>query len=145
MCSLSFKDERELNFGGSQPAGLLRMNYFRCIFQEFCLCSRNIYIKKHLSSVCCWQNCSFHLGCFPHISPFCILPSKITTYRKYAKKCTVWKINCRCKKNSLKTFLQKSGDIYFLVLTSRLKSKFKEKSSKSVWCEQCIFTWNHYL
>ena len=40
------------------------------------------------------------------------------------------------KEKSFKSFLQKSGDTYFLVLTNKSKSKFKEKSSKSVWCEQ---------
>ena len=36
------------------------------------------------------------------------------------------------KENSLKIFLEKSGDTYFLALTNRSKSKFKVKSSKSV-------------
>ena len=36
------------------------------------------------------------------------------------------------KENSLKSFLEKSGDTYLLVLTNRSKSKFKVKSSKSV-------------
>ena len=40
------------------------------------------------------------------------------------------------KENILKSLFQKSGDAYFLVLTNKSKSKFKEKSSKSVWCEQ---------
>ena len=31
------------------------------------------------------------------------------------------------KENSLKRFLQKSGDTHFLILTNRSKSKFKEK------------------
>ena len=42
------------------------------------------------------------------------------------------------KENSLESFLQKSGDMYFLVLKIRSKSKFKEKSSKLVWCEQYV-------
>ena len=44
------------------------------------------------------------------------------------------------KQSSLKSFLQKCADTYFMVLTNRSKSTFKEKSSMSVWCEQCIFT-----
>ena len=35
------------------------------------------------------------------------------------------------KENSLKNFLQKSGDTYFLVLKKRSKSKFKEKKVAS--------------
>ena len=35
------------------------------------------------------------------------------------------------KENSLKRFLQKSGDTYFLVLKNRLKSKFKRKKVAS--------------
>ena len=54
------------------------MNTFRCIYQGFCLFSRNTYIKKHLSSVCCEQNRSLLLGCFPHISPSTSPPSRLT-------------------------------------------------------------------
>ena len=36
------------------------------------------------------------------------------------------------KENSLNSFAEKSGDTYFLVLTNRSKSKFKEKSQYGV-------------
>ena len=120
------------------------MNSFRCIFQVFCLFSKNTYIKEQLSSVFCELNCSLHLGCFLHISRFCVLPPKIPISgpsrltENMRRNALCEKKTIDVKKKQLKKFSSKIYDT-FLVLKNRSKSKFKEKNSNSVWCEQCIF------
>ena len=86
---------KRVNFCSFSTCWFTKDELLRAYFSGFCLFSRNAYIKKHLSSVCCWQNCSLHLRLLPPYLPFLCSPTKnpkirsLTTNRKYVKKCTV--------------------------------------------------------
>ena len=100
------------------------------IFEE------HLYQETHFFCVLLGES-QFATRLLPPYLPFCVLSPKIPrsgpsrlpeNMRRNAlyakKKLQILKENC------LKSFLQKSGDTYFLVLTNRSKSNFKEKKQQ---------------